>query len=243
MIGFKINFELKQPVEIAPFGEEGSYSLSWFGLTDGLLWIKAGDKTVYEYSDAALKEWGGDTRYNDYYLSRFLEDFSQNFASIAESVSREHYDSVEDFEERCEKQLEQFPDYGDDPEEFDRLYDEYLEQKAWFNDRVFDSGHLRGGPIIGCFRCGDKLKFYWNGDVSLESGESIWTAPRGSFEMPYDYFVDEVKRFFAEFYAEMDKQVKSALERDWGEIAVDKEYLVRENAERKIGFDQKLSRL
>lgn len=243
MSGFKINFELKQPGEIEPFGEKGSRSLSWFGLTDGLLWITAGDKTVYEYSDAALKEWGGDTKYNDYYLSRFLEDFSGIFASIAEPVSREHYDSVEDFEERCEKQLEQFPDYGDDPEEFDRLYDEYLEQKAWFNDRIFDSGHLKGGPIIGCFRCEDKLKFYWNGDVPLESGESIWTSPRGSFEMPYKDFADEVKRFFAEFYDKMDEQVKRALDKDWGEIAVDKEYLVRENAERRISFDQKLSQL
>lgn len=243
MSGFKINFELKQPNEIAPFGEKGCYSLSWFGLTDGLLWITAGDKTVYEYSNAALKEWGGDTKYNDYYLSRFLEDISDIFANIAEPVSRELYDSVEDFEERCEKRLEQFPNYDDDPEEFDRLYDEYLEQKAWFNDRVFDSGHLRGGPIIGCFRCEDKLKFYWNGDAALESGESIWTVPRGSFEMPYNQFAAELKRFFNEFYDKMDEQVRSALERDWGEIAVDKEYLVRENAERKIGFDQKLSRL
>lgn len=243
MNGFKINFKLKQPGEIAPFGEKGRYSLSWFGLTDGLLWITAGDKTVYEYSDAALKEWGGDTKYNDYYLSRFLEDISDIFANIAEPVSRELYDSVEDFEERCEKRLEQFPNYDDDPEEFDRLYDEYLEQKAWFNDRVFDSGHLRGGPIIGCFRCEDKLKFYWNGDAALESGESIWTAPRGSFEMPYNQFAAELKRFFNEFYEKMNEQVRSALERDWGEIAVDKEYLVRENDERKIGFDQKLSRL
>lgn len=242
MSGFRINFKLKPLGEIAPFGEKGRRSLSWFGLTDGLLWITAGDKTVYEYSDAAMKEWGGDIRYNDYYLSRFLEDFSHNFASIAEPVSEELYNSVEGFEERDEKQLEQLPDDVDDPE-FDSLYDEYLEQRAWFGDRVFDSGHLKGGPIIGCFRCEDKLKLYWNGDVPLESGESIWTAPRGSFEMPYEEFAAEVKRFFAEFYKEMDKQVKRALERDWGEIAVDKEYLVQENAERKRGFDQKLSQL
>lgn len=243
MSGFKINFELKKQLdEIAPFGEEDSYSLSWFGLTDSLLWITAGDKTVYEYSDAALKKWGGDTRYNDYYLSRFLEDFSDIFEKIAQPVSKELYDSVEDFEERSDNRLERLFDNEDDPE-FDRLYDEYLEQKAWFNDRVFDSGHLKGGPLIGCFRCEDKLKFYWNGDDILESGESIWTAPHGSFEMPYDYFVDEVKRFFTEFHKKMDEQIKQALDKDWGEIAIDKEYLVRENAERKIGFSKKLSQL
>lgn len=241
MSKFKINFKLKADLdEIAPFGEKGGYSLSWFGLTDGLLWITAGDKTVYEYSDAAIKEWGGGTRYNDYYLSRFLEDFSDIFGKISQPVSRELYDSVEDFEELSQNRLDDIPD--DDPE-FDRLYDEYLAKREWFADRIFDSGHLKGGPIIGCFRCEDKLKFYWNGDVPLESGESIWTAPRGSFEMPYCDFAAEVKRFFAEFYAKMDEQVKRALDKDWGGIAVDKEYLVRENAERRIGFDQKLSLL
>ncbi|MDE6727365.1 MAG: hypothetical protein K2J80_05430 [Oscillospiraceae bacterium] len=241
MSGFKINFELKTDLnEIAPFGEKGRYSLSWFGLTDGLLWITAGDKTVYEYSDAALKEWGGDTRYNDYYLSRFLEDFSDIFGKISQPVSKELYDSVEDFEELSQNLLDDIPD--DDPE-FDRLYDEYLAKREWFADRIFDSGHLKGGPIIGCFRCDDKLKFYWNGDVPLENGESIWTSPRGSFEMPYCVFVTEVKRFLAEFYAKMDEQIKRALKKDWGEIKVDKEYLVLENAERKIGFDQKLALL
>ena len=43
------------------------------------------------------------------------------------------------------------------------------------------------------------------------------------------------------FYVKMDEQVKRSLNKDWGEIKVDKEYLVRENSERKIGFDQKLT--
>lgn len=240
MSKFKINFELKTDLDkIAPFGEKGSYSLSWFGLTDSLLWITAGDKTVYEYSDAVRKAWG-DIQYNDYYLSRFLEDFSDIFGNISQPISRELYDIIEEFEELSQNRLEDIPD--DDPE-FDRLYDEYLEKRAWFSDRIFDSGHLKGGPIIGCFRCEDRLKFYWNGDAPLEGGESIWTAPHGSFKMPYCDFAAEVKRFFAEFYEKMDEQVKRALDKDWGEIAVDKEYLVRENAERKIGFDQKLSLL
>lgn len=241
MSGFKIHFELKADLdEIAPFGEEGSYSLSWFGLTDGLLWITAGDKTVYEYSDAARNEWCGGTRYNDYYLSRFLEDFSGIFESIAKPISRELYKSVEDFEELSQKRLDDIPD--DDPD-FEKKIDEYFEKTEWYSNRVFDSGHLIGGPHIGCFRCGDKLKFYWNSGYVLESGESIWTAPRGAFELPYCVFAAEVKRFFAEFYEKMNEQVKRALKKDWGEIRVDKEYLVRENAERKTGFDQKLSLL
>lgn len=243
MSGFKINFELKANLdEIAPFGEKGRYSLSWFGLTDGLLWITAGDKTVYEYSEAAMREWSGKTRYNDYYLSRFLEDFSGIFESIAKPISHELYDSVETFEELSEKMLAEIPPENFD-EDFDEKVDEYFEKTEWFRSRTFDSGHLKGGPNIGCFRCGELLKFYWSSGYSLEGGESIWTAPRGSFEMPYCDFVTEVKRFFAEFHKEMDKQVNRALERAWDEVRVDKEYLVKENAERKIGFEQRLAML
>lgn len=243
MSGFRINFELKTNLdEIAPFGEKGSYSLSWFGLTDSLLWITVGGKTIYEYSDAAMAEWGN-VRYNYYYLSRFAEDLSDIFGKTALSVSSEQYSSVERFEEISRSLLEtEVPDDPDDPL-FEQKFDEYLEKTEWYTDRVFDSGHLTGGPHIGCFRCGDMLKLYWNGEFLLESGESIWTSPSGIYEMPYDEFVREVKRFFAEFFDEMDAQVKRALDKEWEDIAVDKEYLIRENAERKIGFGQKLALL
>lgn len=241
MSGFKINFTPKPLDEIAPFGEPGKHSLSWFGLTDGWLWITAGSGVVYEYSNAAAAEWGGG-RYNDYYLSRFLEDFSDIFGSISQSVSREIYNSVEDFEEHSAAMLDKVPDNPDNPD-FESKLAEYLAQTQWFRDRVFDSGHLIGGPLIGCFRCGDDLKFYWKSDYVLENGESIWAYPRGALEMSYADFVTEVKRFFAEFHARMDEQVKRALEKDWGEVRLDKDYLVRENAERKTGFAQKIALL
>ena len=232
MSEFRINFKLQTELDkIAPFGEKGRYSLSWFGLTDSLLWITAGDSTVYEYLQSARD----DISYNDYYLSRFLEDFSGIFGSVAEPISRELFDGVESFDALTQRELDKLDE--DDPA-FDEKYDEILAQREWFTDRIFDSGHLRGGPDIGCFRCGERLKFYWN-----STAEDLWTSPRGSFELPYRDFVSAVKRFFGEFYAQMDEQVKRALDKDWGEIKVDKEYLLIENSERKIGFDQGLALL
>lgn len=38
---FKINHILQRPEKIIPWGDKEK-SLSWFGLTDGLLWIEAG---------------------------------------------------------------------------------------------------------------------------------------------------------------------------------------------------------
>ena len=96
MSGFKINFVLRDIDKIVPWGEKRDY-LSWFGLTDSDLWIKAGDKTIYEYSGAARKFWECDIRYNDYQLSRFLEDFSRIFEYVRESVPPKYYDIIGGF--------------------------------------------------------------------------------------------------------------------------------------------------
>ncbi len=53
MSGFKINFKLQAPEKIKPFGKKPNYSLRWFGLTDGLLWIEVGAQTLYEYGEHA----------------------------------------------------------------------------------------------------------------------------------------------------------------------------------------------
>ena len=55
MGSFKINFKLQKLNKIKPFGEKGGYSLGWFGLTDGLLWISVGGQTIYEYGKEARK--------------------------------------------------------------------------------------------------------------------------------------------------------------------------------------------
>ena len=87
-----INFKLKEIHKIEPFGQEPELSLSWFGLTDGDLWLNFGDETIYEYSKEALKYFGDKpTPYNDYYIARFIEDFTEIFSQISESIPLELY--------------------------------------------------------------------------------------------------------------------------------------------------------
>ena len=239
---FKINFALRDINDIVPFGENRDH-LSWFALTDSDLWITAGEHTIYEYSDAARKFWDCDVRYNDYQLSRFLEDFSRIFGSIAESVPEEFYDIVEEFPSLADKWQELHMD--DDDDAFDKWYfeDEYIPLTEWFSCREFDSGHLIGGPNIGFFRFGGKIKIWWYSDHKLKNGESIWTSPRGILELPYVDFVSEVERFFNEFFEKMDMQVERSLKKDWGKVALDKKRLAEENKERREGFKQKISLL
>lgn len=240
MGNFKINFELQKLEKVMLWGAEPSFSIHWFGLTDGLLWIDAGEQTVYEYSEEAQRYFEGHSRYNDYQIVRFLEDFSETFPYISESVPKELYDSIETFDAETEqwKKL-----HIDEPDEvFDAFYFEaFCELIEWKVNRSFDSGHLVGGPYIGCFRHGDKIKFIWESSYCLESGQSIWTAPCGCCEMSYAEFAASVKNFFEEFFAAMDIQVEQALKKDWGTVSLDKKRLEEENRERKEYFYQQIS--
>lgn len=240
MSGFKINFKLQSLDKIQPFGEEPELSLSWFGLTDGLLWLDVGGRTVYEYDKAALKSVGvGEgAAYNDYYIARFIEDFFYTFGAVSESVPEELYDNAE----RFARDMERWEDsrYDDDDESFKRFYlGEFSELYEWYSERSFDSGHLVDGPFIGCFRCGDRLKIVWHSGISTDNGKSLWTAPDGSYETGYADFVKAVKEFFAEFCTAMDEQVERALLKEWGAVALDKRALKKENSDRRAELSQK----
>lgn len=216
--------------------------MHWFALTDGLLWIQAGESTIYEYSQAAKDHWNCDETYNDYQLSRFLEDFSGIFHFVREPVPELLYDHIADFVEWTHQWKMQYMDEPD--ERFDAFYDdEYTMLTAWFFLRCFDSGHLTGGPLIGCFRCGDKIKLYWESDYLLDDGNSIWTAPKGAYEMPYTDFVAEVERCFDTFFTAMDTQVRQAAAKDWGDIHLDTQKMMLEHQIRKDGFRQNIAML
>lgn len=242
MSNLKINFQLQDLDHVMLWGEEPHRHIHWFGLTDGLLWIDVGGQTIYEYSDAALECWGGNVRYNDYQIVRFLEDFFGILRYVGESIPEELYLGLDAFTVKMDASKEVHDDDEDEP--FDEFYfNEYCELNQWHADRSFDSGHLVGGPYISCFRCGENLKIMWESDYLLEDGNSIWTSPKGIYEMPYEEFVAAVTSFFERFTEAMDRQVKTAVEKEWDGVELDKEHLVEENEERKQRFFRDLSYL
>lgn len=242
MSGLKINFKLQDLDHVMLWGEETHRYIHWFGLTDGLLWIDVGDQTIYEYSEAALKYWGGNVKYNDYQIVRFLEDFFGIFRYVGESIPEELYSGLEEFVDKMDAWKALHDD--DDDELFDEFYfGEYRELSPCYWDRTMDSAHLKGGPNIGFFRCGEKLRILWEGDCILEDGSSIWTSPKGSYEMPYEEFVAAVADFWGEFTEAMDEQVKAAVEKEWDGVELDKKRLIAENEERKQRFLKDLSYL
>ena len=233
-----INFKLRELDEISPWGREPALSLHWFGLTDGDLWLTFGNETIYEYSKEAINYWGNkSTPYNDYQLSRFIEDFTGLFDKIRESIPQEFYDLTKDlkrFQSDTEKWLDIYDTEEDDHSDF--YFEEYDKLVSWIYKRTFDSGHLIGGPNLSFFRRNNKVRIVWDTEFILENGISLWTAKDGSFEMDYFDFIDKIKIFGQSFFFEMDKQIELVLAKEWGNVKIDKQRLVEEHKERKEYF-------
>lgn len=237
-----INFKLRELDIIEPWGQEPELSLHWFGLTDGYLWLTFGNETIYEYSKEAMDFLGDKTTpYNDYQLSRFIEDFTMLFDKINEIVPAEFYDLTKDLN-KFHSDVEKWLDiYNTDEDDYsDSFYEEYDKLISWTYERSLYSGHLVGGPKLYFFRRNDKVRIVWETEHYLENGINLWTAKNGSFEMNYSVFIDKIKVFGKAFFAEMDRQVDLAIAKDWGNILIDKKELVEEHYERKNNFFSKL---
>ncbi len=236
----KINFRLKELDKIVLWGQAPHLYLDWFGLTDGLLWINVGTQTIYEYTDEANNYFGHHSKYNDYQISRFLEDFFNTFKYVGESIPEWFYNSLGVFDTKLEKWRDLY--LNEDEEIYKRfLFDEYSVLGQWKWDRTFDSGYLVGGPVIGCFKCGKKIKILWKSSHKLDNGKSIWTSPEGSLELSYDDFILSVSEFLNSFFIAMDSQIEKAVIKEWGSVLLDKQRLLKENNERKIRFSKDLS--
>lgn len=240
-----INFKLKELEDILPIGQEPNLSTSWFWLTDGDLWLKFGDQTIYEYSTEAINHWRNKpTPYNDYPIVRFIEDFTELFDKIRESIPEEFYVLTKDLKKYQSDSNKWLDIYDTDENEFrDFHFDEYDKLISWTYQRTFNSGHLIGGPHLSFFRRNNKVRIVWDTEHILENGISLWTAKDGSYEMDYFSFVEKIKEFGQSFFMAMDKQVELAVAKKWGDIKIDKQRLVQEHKERKDEFFSNLQLL
>lgn len=233
-----INFNLEELDKILPWGQEPNLSLHWYALTYGDLWLTIGNSTIYEYSKEAIEFFGNKvTPYNNYQLSRFIEDFTGLFDKISEKIPKEFYDLTKDltkFQNNAKKWLDIYD--TDEDEHSDFYFEEYDKLVSWTYQRSFDSAHLIGGPYLSFFRGNDKIRIVWETEDFLDNGISIWTAKDGSFEMDYSDFMNEIKMFGESFFFEMEKQIELVLEKEWGNIKIDKQRLVEEHKEKKNEF-------
>jgi Family of unknown function (DUF5984) len=228
-----------------PWGQEPNLSLSWFALTDGDLWLRFGNETIYEYSIEAQKHFGDKpTLYNDYYLSRFIEDFTYLFEKIRETLPETCYQLTSNLKQFKGDAIKWLDIYDTGENEYSDFYfDEYDKLISWTSQRSFDSGHLIGGPQLSFFRRNDKIRIVWDTEYNLENGVNLWAAKDGSYEMNYSDFMERIKEFGEKFFQEMENQIKLVVAKDWGSTKLDKKRIVEEQEERKNEFLSKLSLL
>ena len=240
-----IHFKLKHLDEIQPAGTDGDFTMSWFWLTDGDLWLNLADSTLYEYTPEALKYFGDKkSPYNDYPLIRFIEDFTELFNEVSESIPNDIYKltgNLTGFLNDSQKWLD-FIDTDDD-EYSDFYFEEYDKLISWTDKRTIDSGHLIGGPHISIFRNGDNIRIVWETAHQLENKIDLWTAKNGAIEISYSDFISQVYDFGKRFFEQMNTQVDVALKKDWKDVKIDKTRLIQEHAEREKDFFDQLALL
>jgi len=243
-----INFKLKHPDDISPFGEEPNTTLHWFGLTDSEYWLSLGELSLYEYSTNFLLRSGVEgTNHADYYLSRLVEDLMELFPAIGEPAPEPLYEiakngsSLSEFQEKAASWMEE---QGDDETMGSNASVANFEAATkWISDRTLYSGHLFGGPGIGFFRQGNKISIVWKSDAVYEEKAPIWTAQNGQMEMAFENFFSEMEDFGDRFFSAMEQQVDLAVAKDWAPITLDKAGLLREKEERKNDYYTQLQLL
>ncbi|BAV05013.1 hypothetical protein SAMN05421788_11336 [Filimonas lacunae] len=241
-----INFKLKHPANIIPWGDAPDTSMDWFGLTDGEYWLDVNKATLYEYTREVLSgNHVNDSCYVDYPIARLLEDWTSIFESIAEPVPDAFYTIAQSnnylyrFYEAAQNW---FDNLSQDPSiDANAHYDSYDKAIEWIYSRTLTAMHLTSGPGISFFRNRNNISIVWKADHLTENNIPVWTAQDGEVAMEYATFIHEIEDFGHRFFTAMDAQVQIAVEKNWGTTQVNKERLIQEQQERRAGFQQKLS--
>lgn len=240
-----INFSLKHPDNIIPWGDAPEMTMHWFGLTEGEYWLDLGKSTLYEYTSEVLAGDGHDARYVEYQIVRLIEDWTSLFDAIAEPLPDAFYSIA-----RTSNYLYRFyaaalswlDHLSQDPLiDEDTYYNRYDKTIEWIYSRTLTAMHLTAGPGVSFFRNRDNIAIVWKADHVTEHNIPVWTAQNGEIEMAYEVFVREVADFGNRFFDAMDNQVRIALDKDWGSTVINKERLKQEQQERKVSFQKKLA--
>ncbi len=87
-----INFKIRHPDNIFPWGDQSDARMHWFGLTDGEYWLDLNKTTLYEYTNEILAgEEVNNTNHVEYQIVRLIEDWTSIFDAIVEPVPDAFY--------------------------------------------------------------------------------------------------------------------------------------------------------
>ncbi len=112
----------------------------------------------------------------------------------------------------------------------------------WLSGRKFQPWYLVSPPVIWFFRYAEDIQIVWFADC-IDDNIPVWTAKNGSCWMKYADFVWEWEDFGQRFFTAMEKQVRKAVDMDWGEVEIDKPGLWECHTKNREYFDRLIQRM
>lgn len=235
-----IDFELTPIEEIVPWGVPGDHSLAWFGLTEGRYWINAGVDTLFEYNQRVRHN--DADRYCEYYVARIFEDVMNMLPGILDAVPQDlrRYlsgNSGREWIKACEFWSEQ----NLDEDAGDEIWDTWECAGLLLNNRLLETGYLSPSTSILLWSDETDVHIEWDNRDKFIDGVLAWSAISGSFHLPREKFVTEIKAFHVRLFEQMtsriDQVAAGALHPD---IQIDLPGVIAENERRQGAFAQAL---
>jgi Family of unknown function (DUF5984) len=222
------NFKLAPLAQFTPRQYPGNPGISWFDLTQGEYWLRAGESALLEYGDSARA--AGAPRHCTYPVARLHEDFLGMLPYILEPVpaALAPYLSGADAAEWWEA-YETWYDVS-----LGRMHDAVLQQidgdaHRLLYGRMLDTSYLAPLTSITMWSDDENIHFSWDNRAGMLNGAPAWAAQYGEFQMPRREFLAEVQSFHTRLIEQMEARIEQVCSGALSsELLVDLDALVSE---------------
>lgn len=201
------NFTLVPVAEVPPWGKPGDEHLHWFGLTDGQYWMEVGEDRLFEYSEQARAALDL-TRYVDYQVVRLYEDILEMFPFVLEPVPAPLIPFLSgESGQKWDAAFMAWWENPDDDPQVQRNSDLVDLCIALISNRRLNSLHLQQAPQIGMWSDESLVYIEWDNRVAKFEGVPALSALHGTYALPREQFVSEVKSFHSRLMDQMAERI------------------------------------
>jgi hypothetical protein len=235
------NFKLAPLADLLPRLHPGNPATSWFDLTQGEYWVRAGESALLEYGERAQA--AGAPRHCAYPVARLHEDLLGMLPYILDPVPASLVPYLsgdcaaawgEAYETWYDANLGSLHDAG--LQRIDR------DAHRLLHGRMLDTSYLAPLTSIVIWSDDENIHFAWDNRAGMLNGTPAWAADYGEFQMPRREFLAEVQSFHTRLIEQMEGRIEQvycgALR---PEIEVDFDALMSEHEERGDALHDALS--
>jgi hypothetical protein len=227
------NFQLRDLVDIAPWGYPEQPVLHWFGLTDGWYWLQMNENDeFFRYSTDLLTHWQRNDPevspllpYADYYVVRLWEDILELLPTILEPLPPKfaHLLETEEQVSRWQKRVklwekaigieekgEEEQTEDDEDEDNMEVWETYLQATMWWHDRELSTHPFTAPPRLWFWNDGQSIHGFWDNSKLYIENLPAWEAQRGQIRLTTTQFLDEVNSFHTRLFIAMEEPIQEA---------------------------------